>query len=260
MIRLAQHFLKDANCLKLITQAADLKTGDFVMEIGAGKGVLTKALLKKGAKVTAVEKDSALAKELTREFIKDINSGNLIVIKGDVRDVLKNMKFKNKWKLVGSIPYYLTGQILRFMTDTKRKPLVTALMVQKEVAEKIVAKPPRMNMLAAIIALFYKTDIATFVPKNAFTPEPKIDSAILSFDLLPKSEIFPNSLQLIEFIKAGFRQPRKILLSNLQHYWKNIGREKLEKRLFKFKMPKNTRAQELTVKNWADLYKSVNKN
>ncbi|MGC8651450.1 MAG: 16S rRNA (adenine(1518)-N(6)/adenine(1519)-N(6))-dimethyltransferase RsmA, partial [Minisyncoccia bacterium] len=180
---LGQVFLKNKVFLSKIIKAGGISSKDVVLEVGPGKGVLTETLLQVGAKVLAIEKDPQLVKFLQEKFK---NHKNLTIIGADIRDFLKNKSFYTKYKIqnteykvVGNIPYYLTSHLLRLLLELEKKPQIIVLMIQKEVAQRIIAQPPKMNLLAVSIQFFAKPEIIAYVPKSAFWPQPKVDSAII---------------------------------------------------------------------------------
>ena len=197
--RLAQVFLKNKAFLSKIVQAGGISSKDTVLEIGPGKGVLTEALLQAGAKVLAIEKDPQLVIFLKEKFK---TNKNLTVIHADIRDFLKNHSVYPEYKVVGNIPYYLTSYLFRLLLELEKKPEIIVLMIQKEVAQRIVAQPPRMNLLAVSVQFFAKPEIINYVPKTAFYPQPKVDSAIIK--LSPLSFPRKREPQFFKIVKAGF--------------------------------------------------------
>ncbi len=259
--RLGQVFLKNRYYLKKIIKELELKPKEVVIEIGPGTGSLTEVLVQAGAKVIAVEKDQKLVKLLKQRFK---NYKNLNVIEADIRDFLNpNSKFpgcagastsrqilNSNYKLVGNIPYYLTSYLFRLLIDLEQKPKIIVLTVQKEVALRITAAPPKMNLLAVLVQTFFKPKIISFVSKNNFWPKPKVDSAIIKLTIKPK--IFSSRKKkekMIEIIKAGFAQPRKLLLNNLHKNLK-IPKEKLKSIFQELKFKEDSRAQNLDISQW----------
>ena len=291
--RLGQVFLKNKAFLSKIIKAGEISSKDTVLEIGPGKGVLTEALLQAGAKVLAIEKDPQLV-----DFLKEKSktNKNLTVIHADIRDVLNSKQFSchsrisgnlKNYKVVGNIPYYLTSHLIHLLLELKHKPEIIILMIQKEVAQRIVAKPPKMNLLAVSVQFFAKPEIITYVPKSAFYPQPKVDSAIIKLTphpipVIARSEIprshsgqAPQSLPVIasetwpcppelqrrresffQVIKAGFSHPRKLLISNLSQSLK-IPKNQLQEIFQKINFPLNIRAQNLSLEDWKNLIKQL---
>jgi len=239
------------------------KLSNQILEIGPGKGVLTEFLLKTEAEIIAVEKDPKLVKFL-EDFFK--NRQNLKIIHADIRDFLKNTEYRilnTQYKVLGNIPYYLTSHLLRLL-ESPIKPSLIVLMIQKEVAERVMAQPPKMNLLSASVQFYAKPKIICYVPRTAFHPEPKIDSAVIKITPLP-AKILKQNLggqapqSFFRTIKAGFKQPRKLLINNLS---KNLKIEKgyLQKIFIQSNMPLNTRAQNLSIEKWVSLSSLLMKN
>ena len=279
---LGQVFLKNKTFLNKIIKAGDISEKDLVVEIGPGTGILTEALLKTGAKVIAVEKDSQLVQFLKNRFH---DNSNLAIIEGDIRDLLNsNFQFliskqipdsklqipNSNYKVVGNIPYYLTSHLIQLLLELKHQPQVIVLMIQKEVAQRIIAQPPKMNLLAASVQFFTQPEIISSVPKGAFWPQPKVDSAIIKLTLIntdkntdnteltlintDKNTDYTDKKSFFRVVKAGFSHPRKLLISNLSQNLK-IPKEQLEKVFQKLNLELNTRAQNLSLNDWKQLTK-----
>ncbi|NMB92476.1 MAG: ribosomal RNA small subunit methyltransferase A [Parcubacteria group bacterium] len=254
--RLGQVFLKKKSFLQKIIQATEIKPNDLILEIGPGTGVLTAAILQTGAKVIAIEKDPRLVKFLENRFK---NTPNLQIIQGDIRDILNPKQLSchsrisgnlKDYKVVGNIPYYLTSHLIQLLLELKHQPKVIVFMVQKEVAQRIVAQPPQMNLLTVSVQFYAQPKIICFVPKSAFWPQPKVDSAIIK--LSPRSFPQEQKDQFFKIIKAGFSHPRKLLISNLSQNLK-MSKKQLQEIFFKLNLPLNIRAQNLTLKDWLNL-------
>jgi 16S rRNA (adenine1518-N6/adenine1519-N6)-dimethyltransferase len=170
---LGQNFLKDRSVLEKIIDAAELSKDDYVIEVGPGKGILTQELIKRGARVTAIELDDRLIKQLSR--IK-----NLDLIHGNALDFIPP---EEDYKIVANIPYYITSPLISHFLEAKTRPSKMVLLVQKEVAEKICAQPGDMNVLAIHVQVFGKPRIVCKVPASAFDPQPKVDSAVIVIDV-----------------------------------------------------------------------------
>jgi len=257
--KLGQVFLKDKKIAQKIIQAAKIKPKDQILEIGPGKGVLTESLLKTGAEIIAVEKDPKLVK-----FLKNIfkNKPNLNIIRGDIRDFFQNTKYtilKPGYKTIGNIPYYLTSHLLRLLLESSIKPSLIVLMIQKEVAERLVAEPPKMNLLSASVQFYAKPKIIYYVPKTAFYPKPKVDSAVVTITPINTNIDEAQTKIFFTVIKAGFKQPRKLLINNLSKNL-NLEKEYLQEIFSQANMPLKTRAQNLSIKEWVSLSSLLMKN
>ncbi|GAH47218.1 unnamed protein product, partial [marine sediment metagenome] len=209
---LGQNFLISKGILEKILDAANLKSKDVVLEIGPGIGTLTKELAKKAKQVIAIEKDSKMIKIL-KETLRDLKNIELIQ-----EDILKyDFKSQVPYKIVANLPYYITSPVLRKFLEIGSKPKEMILMVQKEVAQRIVASPPNMSILAISVQFFAKPEIISFVSKNCFWPQPKVDSAILKISQI-SMDLPPIDTDLFfKIVRAGFAQPRKQLVNSLSN-------------------------------------------
>jgi 16S rRNA (adenine1518-N6/adenine1519-N6)-dimethyltransferase len=281
---LGQHFLKNKGKIKEIVDSLGLEKGDVVIEIGPGHGELTRELVSTpGVTVIAVEKDRRLVSELKENFKFQISNfetpkqslrdatgqansndqiSKLQIVEGDALKILptliQNSKFlprrqagkiKNSgYKVAGNIPYYITGKLLRITGDlitNYQLPITTiVLTVQKEVAERICAKPPKMNLLAASVQFWAKPEIIGFIPKKDFSPPPEVDSAIVKFEIRnSKLEIQDSYYKLVRIL---FKQPRKTILNNLAG-GPELNKKKLVKKLKELKINPEDRPQNLSV-------------
>jgi len=252
--QLGQNFLVNKAVLDKIIKAADLKNTDTVLEIGPGIGILTQELAKNAKLVIAVEKDRKMP-----EILKETLFGfkNVKIIPGDIlKTNLKSLGLKvGGYKLIANLPYYITSPIIRMFLEAKEKPSEIVFMVQKEVGQRICAKPPEMNLLAVSIQFYAIPKIINYVSKESFWPIPKVDSAIIK--ITPKQKLKENVDEKLFFqiIKAGFSQPRKQLANNLS---KKLGlsKEKTTDWLNKNKILPEQRAETLSIENWINLTKS----
>ena len=248
--KLGQVFLKDKTIIKKIIQAGRIKTQDQVLEIGPGKGILTQALVKTKANIIAVEKDPELVELLKNKFKNQLN---LKIVQEDVRDFFKKNKdkqLKTNYKAIGNIPYYLTSHLIQLLLESENQPQEIVLMIQKEVAQRIISQPPKMNLLAASVQFYAKPEIICYVPKTAFFPKPKIDSAIIR--ITPIKTKRNINRKFFKTIKAGFKQPRKLLINNLSDNLK-IEKENIKKAYQSLNIPLKSRAQNLSIDKWISL-------
>jgi len=255
---LGQVFLKDKAIITKIIQAGRIKPQNQILEIGPGKGILTKALVEAEANVVAVEKDLELVKFL-KNYFKDKH--NLKIIQGDIRDFLKTNQFHTQYsilnppyKVLGNIPYYLTAHLLRLILEIPEKPSLVIFMVQKEVAQRIISQPPKMNLLAVSVQFYAKPEIICYVSKNSFSPKPKVDSAVIKLTPYPVIALrqMVERQSFFKVVKAGFKQPRKLLLNNLSADLK-IEKEIIKKAFKQLNIPLQIRAQNLSIKQWVSL-------
>lgn len=251
---LGQHFLKNPKILNKITSALEISKNNVIIEIGPGTGNLTEFLIKKAKKVIAVEKDKSLVKYLKEKFN---NFKNLEIKEGDVLKINpKNLNVKNNYKIVGNIPYYITSRLLKTIFEKWPKPKMIVLTIQKEVAQRIIAKPPHTNLLAVSVQYFSTPKIISYVSKNNFYPRPKVDSAIIK--LIPAKQKITSSKNFFKILKAGFSQKRKLLISNLSKKL-NIPKKSLLEVFKKLNINLKARSENLSLKEWKNLSKSLSK-
>ena len=242
--KLGQNFLKDSRVLDRIVAVLDITSEDIVVEIGPGHGELTRRVLKYSPKeLIAIEKDSSLIEYYLQKLIDEHK--NLQVIEGDALIELPrliNYKLSTThYKLIGNIPYYITGHLLRTVGDLENKPVCAVFTVQKEVAERVCAQPPKMNLLAASVQAWGNIGIVRYISKKSFKPSPHVDSAVIK--IIPRQESpDPN---FYPFIHALFSQPRKTILNNLKTL--DLPRETIEKDLLSVSIDPKARPQNLNI-------------
>jgi len=250
--RLGQHFLKNKEKIRKIAGSLDLERGDFVVEIGPGHGELTEELRSKNheLRIIAIEKDSMLVQELREKFHSAAHGPKLEIIEGDALKILPELPIN--YKLVGNIPYYITGYLLRTIGELDSKPRLIVFTVQKEVAERICAEPPKMNLLAASVQFWAEPEIIGYIPKKDFSPQPKVDSAIIRLRIKNyESGIKEGYYKLV---KVLFKQPRKTILNNLADGLK-IKKDYLAQRLGELGINPLDRPQNLNVEKISELAK-----
>jgi 16S rRNA (adenine1518-N6/adenine1519-N6)-dimethyltransferase len=256
---LGQHWLHDEESLNAICDAARVRMGDTVLEIGPGLGTLTEKLLVRGAEVIAVEFDHSLAKDLQKNLLKHKSSNSktrswkLSVIEADI------LKFDfgslpPNYKVVANIPYYLTSNLLRIMSEAPNHFSVASLLVQKEVAERVCANPGDMSLLSVSVQLYCDTSLDRIVPAALFTPPPKVDSQILILEHLGKPRFEVETKQFFRLVKAGFSERRKMLRSSLSGGL-GITKVEAEELLQKADIDPTLRAQALSLVDWEKIYK-----
>lgn len=254
---LGQHFLKSEKALQDIIAAGDIHTGETILEIGPGGGVLTRALLDAGARVIAIEKDHRLIAPLRVTFHKEITSGQLKLIEADVLE----MSFADygllttDYKLISNIPYYITGAIIRkFLSNIPVQPSRIVLLVQKEVAERIVARNKKESVLSISVRAYGTPYVYTKVPRGAFAPAPKIDSAVLVIENISRNNF--NAIDesiLFSIVKKAFGSKRKMLLNNFHNAERAVLQTKMETRGLSTK----ARAEDLSLDDWLALSTSA---
>lgn len=279
---LGQNFLVDKRVLKQILDAANLQKDDIVLEIGPGVGTLTQELAKRAKKVVAVEKDKKMV-AILQETMKDY--GNIEIINADILKLIPNNQtrsqkkyptknnqnlssgvwdfFRNSglrighYKVVANLPYYITSPFIRKFLERKNPPSEMILMVQKEVAQRICAKPPEMSLLAVSVQFYAKPKIIFYVSKKSFWPQPKVDGAVIRIE--PRVGIDKRQIDaglFFRVVKAGFSQPRKQLVNNLAKSLK-LDKIKTGEWLSASNIQPAQRAETLNVGDWINLANSL---
>ncbi|MFA5936830.1 MAG: 16S rRNA (adenine(1518)-N(6)/adenine(1519)-N(6))-dimethyltransferase RsmA [Candidatus Paceibacterota bacterium] len=322
---LGQNFLKSAIALKKIVEAGEISLEDIILEIGPGKGILTEKLLDKSNHIIAIEKDRELFEFLKEKFKKEILENKLILIKEDILkfnifDIVSNfcsgprfsgslpqpdhsqklkLHQKLKYKIIANIPYNITGAILKKFLTEKNQPELMVLMVQNEVAKRIIAHDGKESILSISVKAYGEPKMVMKVPARYFSPAPKVDSAVISIKNIsrknftsPQPSPTPPALPLSgetncfplisgskgvqvegetidenkfwEILHAGFAHKRKKLSSNLKKYNPLLispftGGEKGEGIASALNLG-NKRAEELTLTDWINLVKSIDIN
>jgi 16S rRNA (adenine1518-N6/adenine1519-N6)-dimethyltransferase len=251
-----QNFLMDETILEDMIDEAKVKAGDTVLEIGPGIGNLTERLLQRGAKVLAIEKDPQFLNVL-KSLAKQYNTKENTLLYYEIADALtfnfsKRLEGVN-YKVVANIPYYITGKIVQLFLQAPHKPDSLTILMQKEVAYNICAKPGELNLLAISVQLFADARVVSVVPAHKFYPAPKVDSAVLQIVLhqKPKYEI-KDEKKLFRILRACFSGKRKQLHNTLTN---NLHLEKAEvaRVLTDLKIDPAIRPQQLNLKQWLDL-------
>lgn len=251
---LGQNFLVDERVAERIIEAAEISPSDTVLEIGPGRGALTEKLVGRASRVVAVEVDKKLVQELEEKFG---GARNLEIIHGDaLRVSAGELRLPSKFKLVANLPYASGAAMLRRFLEKGPRPSVAVVMLQREVAERIAAPPSRSTLLTIAVQLFGKPKIIFRVPPPAFSPQPKVESAVIEIRVPERSELLRN-LDVAKFftiLKAGFSAPRKKLHNNLKKF---VSSERLGEILKHFGVSPDARPAELGVKDWVALVRAL---
>ena len=252
---LGQNFLNSKTVAHDIVRGAELAPADTVLEIGPGKGFLTGELLASGACVIVVEKDDRMIPLLSEKFADEIARGQFTLIHGDILKFdPKTYQLKpNSYKLIANIPYYLTGYIIRTFLETEVKPERMILMVQKEVATRIVARDKKESILSIAVKAYGTPKLIKKVPARYFTPAPKVDSAILAITNISGKNFPDKNAEKVffEIVRAGFAHKRKMLAGNL----KEIYGGQTSEILMEAGIAENARAENLSLDQWLALAK-----
>ena len=249
--KLGQNFLHDPFALESIAAAAEIKPTDTVLEIGPGLGSLTRYLAMAAHQVIAVELDKDLIPPL--EAVTE-SYKNIYIRQGDILKISpKDLIHESDYLVVANIPYYITSAIIRHLLENEPKPKRIVLTIQKEVADRICAKPGDMSLLALSVQVYGKSRIVKRIPANAFFPAPKVDSAVLCVDIYPSPKIQTELLDtFFKLIKAGFSQKRKTLRNSLSSGL-HISTTETEGLLTKANINPMRRAETLSIEEWATL-------
>lgn len=241
---LGQNFLMHARIAERIALVAKLPSNAVVFEIGPGTGMLTKELLKLAGKVIALEADYELFEKLQRDFACEIAIGKLKLIHGDIR-TFDTGTLPKGFALVANIPYYLTGEIFRMFLESENQPSAITLLVQKEVAERV-ARTKKESILSLSVKAYGTPKYEFTVPRGAFKPAPKVDSAVLTARDISRKNFSSREEEILFFtlVRAGFAHKRKYVRKNLSEAGFSAG-----------EIPEKARAEDLSLSAWLALCK-----
>ncbi len=271
---LGQHFLRNPAILAKIVAAAELAQSDTVLEVGPGEGTLTELLLQRAGKVIAIEKDDRLIPLLEEKFKGAVAAGTLELIHADILHQ-GSILMAGNYKIVANLPYYITGAFLRQFLGGEHQPASMTLLLQKEVARRIVAHDKKESILSISVKCYGEPRIVGIVKAGSFSPAPRVDSAILAIENISK-EFFQNTYQknppptpsfikegergwispeiteklFFEILKQGFAHPRKLLASNL-------GVESVV--LEECGVPAKARAEDISLEEWKKITTYLNR-
>ncbi len=254
---LGQNFLKSKAALLAMITAGEITSKDTVLEIGPGQGALTEKLLETGAKVIAVEKDGRLIELLNEKFAVEVNNGQFRLIYGDILELdLATLGLKTvDYKLIANIPYYITGLIFRKFLSGTIQPSKLVIMVQKEIADRIIARDNKESLLSLSVKAYGTTKKVMKVEKENFSPKPKVDSAILLINNISK-DFFREITEekFFNVIKTGFAHKRKMLIANLRE---KFGENNLQKIFHDLEIHEKVRSEDLKLEDWEKLIKKM---
>lgn len=257
--KFGQNFLSDKNLLKSIVLDSNVKSDDNVLEIGAGLGSLTLEIADKAKRLVSYEIDYDLKDKLTE--IEKTHKNTKIIFKNILEEDEENISsfFDGEpYKVIANIPYYITSPIIMKFLEANYKPESLTIMIQKELAERIIAKPSTKNygILSVIVSLFANAKIIRKVDRKMFYPVPNVDSSILC--LKTKKEQIKDSDKIIELVKHSFSQRRKTLANNISRAY-NIEKSQVQKILKNEFKNENIRAENLTTEDMILLSSCINK-
>lgn len=249
---LGQHWLHDEAALDAMVATADVKSGDTILEIGPGLGALTQKLLAAGANVHAVEFDQELIPKLQTKF------ANMSQFSLENTDILKFdfAKLPAGYKVAANIPYYLTSNLLRVMCESSNPFNAAALLVQKEVAERVSSSQGQMSLLSVSVQFYCDVSLGRTVPAELFSPPPKVDSQILKLAYRGPKFTDVDRAEFFRLVKAGFSEKRKKLRSSLSGGL-GMSKAEAEELLGEAGIDPGLRAQNLSLDDWYKLYLTV---
>ncbi len=254
----SQNHLVDSRVLEDIVDVAAPAPGRRILEIGPGLGILTCALVDRGATVTAVEIDPRLVGHLRTRFT-EVGEGNLRLVEANVLDVPISDLVQPPYDVVANLPYHITSPVMHRLLGDEPRPERFVLMVQREVAERICAAPGDMSYLSVFVQYHAEVRVARIVPPTAFEPAPAVQSAVLVGETRPRRLSADDEERLWRIAQAGFRERRKMLHNVLPRQLPQVGRERFEAALEAVGIDANRRPQTLSVDEWITLADAVGK-
>jgi 16S rRNA (adenine1518-N6/adenine1519-N6)-dimethyltransferase len=254
-----QNFLIKEEIYNKIIKTAEIKKDDVILEVGPGFGFLTAKLAQKAEKVIAVELDNKIAEILKTGFIAQ-GVDNIKVVNENILDLEINtplaMGGRGKYKIVANLPYNITSVFLKKFLSAENKPELMVLMLQREVAERICARPGKMSLLAVSVQFYAEPEIIAYAPAEDFWPQPEVDSAIIKIKIKSSPPFLnkggKNEKDFFRLVKIGFSARRKMLKNNLANGY-HITQTEAEERLKQAGFSPKIRAQELSVADWKKL-------
>ena len=252
-----QNFLVNSQIYEDIIKASDLKATDEVLEVGPGLGFLTVRLNKKVKRVVAVELDKKLAEYLLSGF--GVSGGEKVkIIQEDVLRFNPQTEFRNDYKIVANLPYNISSIFLRQFLSNPKKPKLLVLMLQKEVAQRIVACPGEMSLLAVSVQHYCTAQIVKEVRAANFWPVPEVDSAIMKLKTKPNKFSPAEDKLFFRLVKAGFSEKRKMLKNNLQGGL-ILDAKKIREAMILVNLDVSVRAERLSLEDWYKLFAQLSK-
>lgn len=251
---LGQNFLKSTKAIKAMIESSNITASDVVVEIGPGKGALTKYLLETGAHVIAYELDTRMIAYLSEIFEAEIALGKLNLIHKDILDldIRQELGKYQSYKVIANIPYYITNAIIRKFLSSIHQPTDMTLLVQKEVAERIVARDGKQSLLSLSVSIFGIPKYIMKVHKKYFNPSPKIDSAVVHISDISRKHFTNVQDEQIFFdiLHAGFSHKRKMLINNLislkeKDFWQKI--------FSALSISEKVRAEDISLEMWVKI-------
>lgn len=248
---LGQNFLKNPTVARDIVTAGSIIQGDTVLEIGPGVGALTTALLETGAQVIAVEADARAIEVLESTFAREITSGALRIIHGDIREItISDLNLPPTYKIVANIPYYITGQLFRMFLEAEHQPSTIVFLVQKEVAERI-ARSKKESLLSLSVKVYGDPTYVQTVKRGNFNPVPGVDSAILKIEHISRDRFKTfEEAWFFTLIHEGFKARRKQLFGALKGA---VDPLRLKSVFMELALPLTVRGEDVSIDDWCSL-------
>jgi 16S rRNA (adenine1518-N6/adenine1519-N6)-dimethyltransferase len=247
--KFSQNHLVDSFVLERIVDVANPQPGRRILEIGPGLGILTSVLLERDAHVTAVEIDRRLFEHLGRRF-ENVTRGELELVEADILDIPAGELVGDSFDVVANLPYHITSPILHHLLGREPRPERFVLMVQREVAERIAAKPGAMSYLSVFVQYHADVEVAFVVPRSAFEPAPEVESAVLVGRTKARRLLPADEDGLWRLVQAGFRERRKMLHNVLPRQLPQVGRKRFEAALEAAGIAADRRPQTVSVEEW----------
>lgn len=256
---LGQNFLIDDETVLGIVNTANVSKDDLVIEIGPGLGTLTKELLERAGQVTCIELDKRMI-EILQDRFSMYNNFELInsdVLKVDLKEIIKKSNLANT-KIVANLPYYITTPIIMKLLEERLEIQTITVMIQKEVADRLITKPGTGDTGAITYAINYYSEPKRVleVPNTAFIPEPKVNSSVIQLQILKEPKVkVEDEAKLFDLIKTAFMQKRKTLVNGLANSNKYGTKEQIEQALTNLNIDLKIRPEKLALEQFAELSK-----
>lgn len=252
--RLGQHFLISKTVPAKMMTAANIQPDEVILEVGPGMGVLTRELAARAQWVIAVEKDGGMVNRLAAA-LKQRGIHNVTLVHGDILKCFPDrLALPKTYRVIANIPYYLTSRLIRTFLTSHHQPEDMLLMIQKEVAERILAQPPNMNLLALSVQAYAEPKTLFTIPRSAFSPAPAVESAVIHLKEISDQFFRARNIEpekFFELVHAGFHARRKTIVNNLDKYFgsKRTAAEALKRAA----IDGGRRAETLSLEEWAGL-------
>ena len=258
---LGQNFLVSNDAINQIVNSGEIEKDDLIIEIGPGLGTLTKELLERAKKVICVELDNKMVEILNERFslYDNLEILNQDILKTDLKEIIKKEKNQNNIKdvkIIANLPYYITTPIIMKLLEEKLDLKSITVMIQKEVAERLIATPGEKNTGAITYTVYYYAEAKKIaeVPNTSFIPEPEVTSEVIRLDIRKNPPVETKNIEMMfKIIKNAFMQRRKTLLNSLTNTKIFKNKEEGTKILKTLNLNENIRAEELTLKNFAEI-------